>query len=483
MLTSNNIELYLINSILTKKEDYFLIFEKISPNYIFNDLNKKIFLYLKEKEQNNQSLEIEIFSVKFNIEDYILEIKELNNTYSVKEIINFCIERNKNTIIDKNIKDLNKGFLSSEEKKILISNTLKELDNQEHISTISNSKSSIDKYKEYLNNIIEINKTSKDGLIGISTGINSLNEKIKGLKNQDFIVVGARPSQGKTALTIRFFIEAIFANKNPVMFSLEMQKEQIISRMLTQINNELGMNNTMYGEDFDNNKVIIDELLSFLESKSFFIEDFIDPNGATKAKITINDLITKTKEIDKTLKLENPNEKIGLIIVDYLQLLSGDLIRNNMSTNDIMGEISKGVKNLGRMHQCPIVVLSQLNRDLEKRQDKRPQMSDLRDSGAIEQDADIIMFVYRSAVYLEKEIREQLKKKPNDPQLLRELQILENQIVTDAEIIIGKQRNGPIGIVNAEFFKKCSMFGDVNEFVDDVFKQNNEEDLDIYEED
>src|SRR5574344_427748 len=143
-------------------------------------------------------------------------------------------------------------------------------------------------------------------------------------------------------------------------------------------------------------------------------------------------------------KLKAVNKKIGIIIIDYLQLISPDS-RGSMSTNDIMSEISKGCKALGKIFSCPIVALSQLNRQLESRTDKRPQMSDLRDSGAIEQDADIIMFLYRPSVYLSKEIREQMKKRPNDDHLIRELEILEQQKIDDAEIIIGKQRNGEIG--------------------------------------
>lgn len=476
MINSQNIEYYIINSILQKKEDYNLIFDKIEESFFYDEQIASIYKHLKDKSNNNMSFGIELFAMQNNLENLLEEIKYINVTdeeeYSTEYLINFFMEKTKKQILENSVNEISKKDLSSDEQKRLLEKTLENLNDKDYVSEISNATSSINKYKEYLNNIFQLNRENRNsGLIGISTGINALNEKIKGLKNQDYIVIGARPSMGKTALVLGFLKEAFFANKNPVLFSLEMQKEQIVGRLLPQMNTELGMEHTMYAHDFSKQEEIISELLEFLETKNFYIEDFVEKNGANKSKITVNDLIIKSKQINKNLKSKEPNANIGLIIIDYLQLLSGESTRNNISTNDLMSEISKGIKNLGRAYQCPVIVLSQLNRDLEKRQDKRPQMSDLRDSGAIEQDADIIMFVYRPGVYLDKEIREQLKKKPNDEQLLRELKILENQTISEGEIIIGKQRNGPTGIINVEFNKKCSMYGDVNSFYGDLFTE------------
>lgn len=476
MINSQNIELYLINYILSKKNDFNLIFDKIEQNYFENEELGNMYEFLKNRNNNNLSFGIELYSIQNNVEELIEEIKYINVTdeeeFETEYLINIFMEKTKKRILDNSMKEISKKELSADEQKKLLEKTLEDLNNKDYISELSDSSSTIKKYKEYLDNVFNLNKENKNnGLIGISTGIKALNEKIKGLKNQDYIVIGARPSMGKTALVLGFLKEAIFANKNPILFSLEMQKEQIAGRLLPQINSELGMEHTMYAHDYPKQKEVISELLEYLESKNFYIEDFVEKNGANKSKITINDLIVKSKQINKDLKNKNPEFKIDLIIIDYLQLLSGESNRTNISTNDLMSEISKGIKNLGRSYQCPVIALSQLNRDLEKRQDKRPQMSDLRDSGAIEQDADIIMFVYRPGVYLDKEIREQLKKKPNDEQLLRELKILENQSVSEGEIIIGKQRNGPTGIINVEFNKKCSMYGDVNSFYDDLFQE------------
>lgn len=477
MINSQNIELYLIKFILSKKNDFNLIFDKIDENYFDNKELASIYKHLKDKFNSNQSFGIELFAIQHDLEILLEEIQYTdisNEDITAEYLINFFMEKTKKQILN-SIKSIDTQSSSVHEQQLILEKTLEELKNKDYVTQLSTSEVVIKTYRDYLHNVDTINKENKNnGLIGISTGIKALDNKIKGLKHQDYIVLGARPSMGKTALALGFIKEAIYSNKNPVLFSLEMQKEQIVGRLLPQFNTELNMNHTMYAHDLEKQSTLINELLDFLETKNFFIEDFIQKNGSTKSNITVNDLLIKAKEISKNLKQKDPNEKIGLIIIDYLQLLSPESSRKNISTNDLMSDISKGLKNLGRTYQCPIIALSQLNRDLEKRQDKRPQMSDLRDSGAIEQDADIIMFVYRPGVYLDKEIREQLKKKPNDEQLLRELKILENQSVSEGEIIIGKQRNGPIGIVEVEFNKKCSMYGDVNSFYEDIFNEQEE---------
>lgn len=456
MLSSNSAQLYLFNSILTKKDDFNKILETLNESFFEKELDKKFFNHLKELYFLDLDFEIEIFGINNDCEEYIQKILELENKYSSTYIIDYFLSKQKNSLFKNLQKELSSN-LTPEEKEYKLNETIEKLNEKIHREQLSDAKVSVDKYKEYLQDVIA--QGNESGLIGISTGINALDEKTKGVKKQDYIVVAARPSQGKTAFVLKIFKEALIKGENPVFFSLEMQKEQLISRLLTQLNTSLGMEETLYGKNYEEKKGDINEMLDYLQEKDFFIEDFIEENGSTKAKITINDLRSKMKQIKKSLGDKKP----GLIIVDYLQLLSPEFSRGK-STNDEMSEISKGLKNLGRAYQCPIIALSQLNRELEKRQDKRPQMSDLRDSGAIEQDADIIMFIYRSAVYLEKEIREQLKKRPEDQGLLRELNILQNQLVSSAEIIIGKQRNGPIGIVEAEFLKSASCFGDVNEF-------------------
>ena len=161
--------------------------------------------------------------------------------------------------------------VSIEEKKVLIEKSLKNIDGFKD-STLSDSKSCISRYKEYITEMSDLYK-NKDGLIGISTGVDRLDYKIRGVKNQDFVVVGARPSMGKTSFVLNMFLNAIRTNEVPVMFSLEMPKEQILGRGITQLNNALNMNQTMYGEGYEETKSSIDDILNYLSEKDFYIED------------------------------------------------------------------------------------------------------------------------------------------------------------------------------------------------------------------
>jgi len=240
------------------------------------------------------------------------------------------------------------------------------------------------------------------------------------------------------------------------------------------MNDNLELAHTIFGKDREGTKISIEEAIEFFESKNFYIEDFSSDDGGRKLSISPEDIDHKLSEIVKK------EGKIKAIFIDYIQLLSPS-DKRLIGQNERVSSISAELKALGRKYGCPIVALSQLNRALENRQDKRPQLSDLRDSGSLEQDADIIMFVYRPEVYLEKEILEKLKNKPNDTTLERQLQILRNRQYSETEIIIGKQRNGPTGIVNTYFSKKNTRFGDIEdetiEMFDEIYGPT-----DIYEE-
>lgn len=456
ILTKNNISYFIINYILLKKNNYKILLE-IQDDYIEPKLTN-IFKHVKSKDILGKDFEIELYGIEHNKAELVNNILKIENNYEARYLKDYLLTTQREKVLNE-ISTLITKDVSIEEKKVLIEKSLKNIDGFKD-STLSDSNSCISRYKEYITEMSDLYK-NKDGLIGISTGVDRLDYKIRGVKNQDFVVVGARPSMGKTSFVLNMFLNAIRTNEVPVMFSLEMPKEQILGRGITQLNNALNMNQTMYGEGYEETKSSIDDILNYLSEKDFYIEDFKED---AKAKITVNDLRVRAGEIEN--KLKAVNKKIGIIIIDYLQLISPDS-RGSMSTNDIMSEISKGCKALGKIFSCPIVALSQLNRQLESRTDKRPQMSDLRDSGAIEQDADIIMFLYRPSVYLSKEIREQMKKRPNDDHLIRELEILEQQKIDDAEIIIGKQRNGEIGIVPAAFLKQSAMYGDREKFEDE----------------
>jgi len=271
----------------------------------------------------------------------------------------------------------------------------------------------------------------KEHVTGTPTGYVDLDHMTAGFQPGDLIIVAARPSMGKTTLALNI---AEYASADPhnkkkvpsVIFSLEMGKEQLVMRFLASLA-KVDFGRMRTGHFLDSDWPRLTRAAGILHDAKIFIDD-------TPA-ITVLELRSKARR----LKSEHD---IGLIIIDYLQLMRGGA--NPESRQQEISEISRSLKALAKELSVPVIALSQLNRELEKRADKRPMMSDLRESGAIEQDADVIMFVYREAVYCE-----QCRK--------RDGSCTQNHD-RNAEIIIGKQRNGAIGTVNLAFFGEHTRF-------------------------
>jgi len=268
----------------------------------------------------------------------------------------------------------------------------------------------------------------KELVTGVPTGYHDLDKMTAGLQSSDLIVVAGRPSMGKTAFALNVVEYATAHADKPVsalIFSLEMSKEQLVQRMLCSLAKvDAGRLRTGHLGESDWPKLTM--AAGQLNDAQIYIDD-------TPA-ISVLELRSKARR----LKAEHG---LGLIIVDYLQLMRGS---NPESRQQEISEISRSLKALAKELELPVVALSQLNRSLESRTDKRPMMADLRESGAIEQDADVIMFVYREAVYCEDcKSRERTCEKGHD---------------RDAEIIIGKQRNGPIGTVHLTFRGEFTRF-------------------------
>ncbi len=281
----------------------------------------------------------------------------------------------------------------------------------------------------------------KDVLLGLDTSFIELNNKTQGLQRGDLIILAARPSMGKTSLALNL-VQSVLHQELPVlMFSMEMGAQAIVMRLLSawgKIN--LGKLRTA--------KMTPDEWNSFnsgfqmLESSKLYIDD--------RNNLSPNEVRSVCRKIGK-------NGKLGLIVVDYLQLMKVPSLEGNRVAE--ISEISRSLKALAREMDCPVLALSQLNRSLESRPNKRPVMSDLRESGAIEQDADVIMFIYRDEVY---------NKERSDNK-------------GKAELIIGKNRNGPIGDVPLHFQGQYTRFdnpihSDFNTYDFDDTNDNNDYD-------
>ena len=260
------------------------------------------------------------------------------------------------------------------------------------------------------------------GLIGSSTGFKDLDNKLQGIQNGDLIVVAGRPSMGKTSFAMNIAENVLLEKDNDgavLIFSLEMPGEALTTRMLSGMS-KLNQQNVRSGMLKDNELKLLLSEGERLKNLPLWIDD--------------SSLLTPMERRAKARRLARQEENgLSLIVVDYLQLMQLPTSTENR-VNQI-SEISRSLKSLAKELNVPVIALSQLNRAVEQRPNKRPIMADLRDSGAIEQDADVILFIYRDEVYNE-----------------------DSDQGNKAEIIIGKQRNGPIGTVNLTFLKEYTRF-------------------------
>jgi replicative DNA helicase len=256
---------------------------------------------------------------------------------------------------------------------------------------------------------------------GIATGFTDLDRKTSGLHPGDLVIIAGRPSMGKTALAINIAENVAMDSKLPVaIFSMEMGATQLVMRMIGSVG-KLNQQDLRTGKLQDDDWGRLTQALGKLNDAPIYIDE--------SAALSSLDLRARSR------RLHRQNNGLGLIVVDYLQLMSSNVGKASENRATEISEISRSLKALAKELQVPVIALSQLNRSLEQRTDKRPVMSDLRESGAIEQDADLILFIYRDEVY-----------NSDSPSQGK------------AEIIIGKQRNGPIGKVELAFRGEYTRF-------------------------
>ncbi len=266
---------------------------------------------------------------------------------------------------------------------------------------------------------IEILSQKNGEITGIATGFTDFDHQTSGLQKSDLIIVAGRPAMGKTSFAMNIAQHVAIKKKLPVaVFSMEMSDEQLAMRLISSLS-KVNLQNVRTGNIKDDDWDKITNAVSELESAPLFIDQ-------TPA-LSPPELRTRVR------RLMREQGQLGLVVIDYLQLMQ--VTGNKENRVNEVSEISRSMKSLAKEMNVPIVALSQLNRGLEQRTDKRPKMSDLRESGSLEQDADIIVFIYRDVVYNED------TAEPNK-----------------AEIIIAKQRNGPIGTVNLYFRGETTTF-------------------------
>ena len=303
------------------------------------------------------------------------------------------------------------------------------------------------KFDAALNQTIEMASKafkSTEGIVGVPTGLTDLDDRLGGLHNQDLVIIGGRPSMGKTALATNI---AFHAAKNiqdkglkssVAFFSLEMSSEQLSTRILSE-------QSRIKSNDIRRGKISEEQFDKFIETSKNISELplYIDETPA----ISIAAISNRARRIKRLFGCE-------LVVVDYIQLMRATNIRNDGRVQEI-SEITQGLKAIAKELNVPVLAVSQLSRAVEQRDDKKPQLSDLRESGSIEQDADVVMFVYREAYYLE-------RKEPRPATVEHaEWQAKMNEISNLADIMIGKQRHGPTGNIKVEFESMFTKFRDI----------------------
>ncbi len=465
-------ELALISCILWDNKNYEKVSDFIDERHFVDETNIIIFSTIRKLlDKNilvspitlNNYLPDEVNN--FNKINYLNQLKDsapsTQNTYNYAKIIyDLHIKRNLVGIAHTIIQETNSN--NNEVAENLIEKAENDLYN---LSQTGNSERSFINFGNALQGAVDIISEAykREGKIaGVPTGFKDLDTKLGGLHKSDLIIIAGRPSMGKTALGTNIAFNCAikyqeekdeFDNKKIIdggkvaFFSLEMSSEQLATRILaeqTKISGDKMRKAELNKVDF--NKIA--KTSSELENLNLIIDD--------NPVLTIPTLRARARRLKRL-------HDINLIIIDYLQLMSSASNNRNDGRVQEISEITRGLKSIAKELNIPIIALSQLSRQVEQREDKRPQLSDLRESGTIEQDSDVVMFIYRESYYLER--LEPIRKSEEDDMKYNERvsrwQQLTNENYNKAEIIIAKQRHGPIGSIKMHFDANYTKFSDL----------------------
>ncbi len=452
----NNIEAEqsVIGSILVTNEIFDDINVIISSVNFFDPMHQKIFsaiesLIYKGMLANPITLKsyFEDDKDEINIPEYLVKITKFSTPtrqaieYS-KIIYDMFVRRELIKISEQTIDSAKQNQLDTNGQNIIENSERLLFD----LAEKGSFNSSLIKFDEAMRQTIEMASAAyknEEGIVGVPTGLRDLDDRLGGLHQSDLIIIAGRPSMGKTALATNIAFNAAKklqsnGKKSSIaFFSLEMSSEQLSTRILAE-------QSRIKSNDIRRGKISDEQFDKFIETSKNISELplYIDETPA----ISIAAMSNRARRIKRLFGLD-------MIVVDYIQLMRGSFNNKEGRVQEI-SEITQGLKAIAKELSVPVVALSQLSRAVEQRDDKKPQLSDLRESGSIEQDADVVMFVYREAYYLE-------RKEPRPATVEHaEWQAKMNEVSNLAEIIIGKQRHGPTGNVMLEFEAMFTKFKD-----------------------
>ena len=470
--SNTDAELAVIGCILWDNKNYEKVSDFLNENHFVDETNKIIFSTITKLLDKNvlvSPITLKNYlpedNEKLNKVNFLNQIKDstpsTNNTYNYGRIVyDLYIKRNLIGVAHNIIQETNSNTSESAENLIEIAEN-----DLYNLSQSGNSERSFVNFGNALQGAVEIISEAykREGKIaGVPTGFKDLDNKLGGLHKSDLIIIAGRPSMGKTALGTNIAFNCAnkyqeekdeYNNKKIVdggkvaFFSLEMSSEQLATRILaeqTKISGDKMRKAELNKDDF--NKIA--KTSSDLENLNLIIDD--------NPVLTIPILRARARRLKRLYD-------INLIIIDYLQLMSASSNNRNDGRVQEISEITRGLKSIAKELNIPIIALSQLSRQVEQREDKRPQLSDLRESGTIEQDSDVVMFIYRESYYLER--LEPIRKSEEDDMKYNERvsrwQQLTNENYNKAEIIIAKQRHGPIGSIKMHFDANYTKFSDL----------------------
>jgi len=441
-----NIERAVLSSILFDPNTYEEVASRLNSHDFYLPFHQHIFEAMGDLSSDEKPIDDEF------LRQILIKNKQFDEA-SMLDILSSNPITNTNSYMDeikaKSTKRL-LATLATEIRKVTIEDDLPAIDVMNLVekklyeitqnSTNQDFRDSKDMTLSMLDEINRLKELGNSKLIGTDTGFKNLNDKTSGFGKGDLVIVAARPAMGKTALTLNMALKAIERDEGVAIFSLEMPGEQLMLRLLSA-KTSIPLQNLRVGDLNDDEWARLANATDSMAKKKLFVDD--------GGYATIHHVRSKLR------KLKSQHPEISMAIIDYLQLMSGE---NSESRQQEISEISRGLKQLARELEIPIIALSQLNRGLESRDNKRPMLSDLRESGAIEQDADIILFVYRDDVYREaKEKEKEMKAKAEGKDYKSEYRTKPEE---ETELIIGKQRNGPTGTVELVFQKRFTRFVD-----------------------
>ncbi|MCK4737689.1 MAG: replicative DNA helicase [Sulfurimonas sp.] len=404
-----------------------------------------ILLFQKDQPIDEEFIKKELIKSKKFDEQVMLEILSANpisNTKAyVDEIKDKSLKRHLLTLTTEIKRVTVEEELPSAEVVDIVEKKLYEITQDNQTTDFKDSPKITFDTMEYIK---EMKARGNNILVGVDTGFHELNKMTTGFGKGDLVIIAARPAMGKTSFILNTVNSLIMQGKGVAFFSLEMPAEQLMLRLLS-IQTSIPLQKLRVGDMNDDQWGRLNGAVDKMNDAKLYVDD--------QGSLNINQLRSKLR------KLKNKHPEIEIAVIDYLQIMSGI---GNQDRHLQVSEMSRGLKMLARELNMPIVALSQLNRGLESRNDKRPMLSDIRESGSIEQDADIILFVYRDDIYLYKEEKEREKAAKAEGKEFVPTYVEKEE--EEAEIIIGKQRNGPTGHVKLVFQKKLTRFVDAPKF-------------------